>query len=88
MGGTAPPQIPRRFASRNDSCLHVTDCHNHLETALVAPPPETAAKFHTVTPVNLKPWIRRAGTMVANPPSFNTNLRWLPTASTPAIAST
>ena len=35
MGGTAPPQIPRRFASRNDSFLHVTDYHNHLEVVLV-----------------------------------------------------
>ena len=34
MGGTAPPQIPRRFAPRNDSCVQVTACHNHLEMVL------------------------------------------------------
>ena len=34
MGGTAPPQIPRRFGPRNDSCVQVTACHNHLEMVL------------------------------------------------------
>ena len=33
-GRSTHPQIPRRCASRNDTCLHVTNCHNHLKVVL------------------------------------------------------